>query len=183
MFGMNRCGCQGLVHPQCGEEVSLSPITSKKEWYARAAGFNGPRVHASRGFRPRPGHVYCVRSMLAAGAPFICYGAAVFPRSIPVGHQITEKADDSAIIIQGEIGDTPLGISIEVTTIQDAMRFALLCERYTISRVSLRAILGWEVYSWLLDLLMPEHVIEFSWYASGQGVYGERVIIWEIRRY
>lgn len=101
---------------------------------------------------------------------------------------VSEQAPDDHILVQGEYDGTWARVSFEKTP----MRFAFQKSSQEIRRVQLMGLIGRERYDQLeavLEAFNPtvdiykNPVLEFSVYSRPVGLYGEDMIIWEVRNY
>ena len=103
---------------------------------------------------------------------------------------VSAMAPTPRTLMQGEVMQTPDGLSFYGTYVRKPMRDALATDAWTVYGITAVARLRWAMcpksYDWLQVLLdrYPDHVVEFSSYGVQWGTLpGFNTVFWEVRRY
>lgn len=145
---------------------------------------------------PRERNQYHLRNRIAGGATYYnLYGSECVARWMEQPDRSSWYAaamvDHSRQTIQGEVWDSPTGLTLYYTDVKAPMRTALAEKSDQVSgiiaRFLLRRYLCPNSYDWLWELLerYPGHVIEFTAFERrGIGTLPNyNTIFWEVRNY
>lgn len=101
-----------------------------------------------------------------------------------------ETANDSKILIQGEISESERGIELRYSHYKQPMRIALEHEELNTYGLKAKSLLKHYMtpssYDDLMEVISkyPNHVIEFStWSYNFGSIPGRNTIVWEVRKY